>query len=146
MCRSVLVGIAAAIVVSLAIAANGTADKIVWKPLGQAIISVDGKAPQFWNIYTGDKQNHLLLVQLWKRYLLVDRKEEAVYDIDPKTLAKKGDDLALPRAAVPEKPLALADWSTKDMGMTLRVRFRLKPDGRLIELQLPHKLDLRGLY
>lgn len=146
MFRSVSPGIAAAIILSLPMAANGPADKIVWKPLNQAIISVDGKAPQFWNIYTGDKQNQRLLVQLWKRYLLVDRKEEAIYDIDPKTLAQKGDDLELTRAAVPEKPLALADWSTKDMGMTLRVRFRLKPDGRLIELQLPHKPDLRGLY
>jgi hypothetical protein len=144
--RSALLGIAAAVFLSQAIAANAAADKIIWKPLDQAILSVDGKAPQFWNVYTGDKQNQLLLVQLWKRYLLVDRKQEAVYDIDPKTLAKKGDDLELPLTAKPEKPLALAEWSTKDMGMTLRLRFKLKPAGRLIELQLPHRPDLRGLY
>jgi len=84
--RSTSLGIAAAVFLSLAVAANAAADKIIWKPLDQAIISVDGKAPQFWNVYTADKQNQLLLVQLWKRYLLVDRKQEAVYDIDPKTL------------------------------------------------------------
>jgi hypothetical protein len=146
MARSIFSGITAALFFSLAIAANAAADKIIWKPFDHAIISVDGKAPQFWNVYTGDKQNQLLLVQLWKRYLLVDRKQEAVYDIDPKTLAKKGDGLELPLAAKPEKPLALAEWSTKDMGMTLRLRFKLKPGGRLIELQLPHRPDLRGLY
>ncbi len=139
--RSTSLGIAAAVFLSLAVAANAAADKIIWKPLDQAIISVDGKAPQFWNVYTADKQNQLLLVQLWKRYLLVDRKQEAVYDI-----GKKGDDLELPLAAKPEKPLALSEWSSKDMGVTLRLRFKLKPDGRLIELQLPHRPDLRGLY
>ncbi len=146
MSRSISLGIASAIALSLPVAANGAADKITWKPLDQAIISVDGKAPQFWNVYTGDKQNRLVLVQLWKRYLLVDRKEEAVYDIDPKKLAKKDDGLEMSFYAKPEKPLALSEWSTKDMGVTLRLRFRLKPDGRLIELQLPHKPDLRGLY
>ena len=100
--RSALLAIAAAIFLSLAIVANAAVDKIIWKPLDQAIISVDGKAPQFWNVYTGDKQNQLLLVQLWKRYLLVDRKQEAIYDIDPKTLAKKGDDLELPLTAKPK--------------------------------------------
>ena len=146
MSRSGLFGIAAAIVLSLATAANGAAAKIIWKPLEQAIISVDGKAPQFWNVYTGDKQNQHLLVQLWKRYLFVDMKEGAVYDIDPKTLVKKGDGLELPQSAIPEKPLALSEWGTKDMGVTLRLRFKLKPDGRMIELQLPHRPDLRGLY
>lgn len=146
MSRPVSFGIVAAIVLSLAMAAHGAADKIIWKPLNQAIISVDGKAPPFWNVYTGDKQNQILLVQLWKRYLLVTMKEEAVYDLDPKTLVKKGDDLEFPLSAKPEKPLTLAEWSTKDMGLTLRLRFRLKSGGRLIELQVPHKPDLRGLY
>src|SRR5260370_41014771 len=109
MLRSAVLGSAAAVFRSQATAANAAADKITWKPLDQAILSVDGKAPQFWNVYTGDKQNQLLLVQLWKRYLLVDRKQEVVYDIDPKTLAKKGDDLELPLAAKPEKPLALSE-------------------------------------
>lgn len=146
MARSIFFAIAAAAALTLAVAANGAADKIVWKPLNQAIISVDGKAPPFWNVYTGDKQNQILLVQLWKRYLLVAMKEGAVYDVDPKTLVKKGDGFEFPLSATPENPLSLAEWSTKSMGLTLRLRFRLKPDGRLIELMLPQKPDLRPFY
>jgi hypothetical protein len=122
------------------------ADKILWKPLEQAIISVEGKAPPFWNIYTADKQNQILLVQLWKRYLMVYAKQQAVYDIDPKTLTKKGEDLELPLSAKPAKPLPSADWAFKDMGVTYRLRFKLAPQGRLIEVQIPHRPDLRGLY
>lgn len=110
------------------------------------MLSVEGKAPPFWNVYTADKQNQLLLVQIWKRYLMVDTREQAVYDIDPKTLSKKGTDLELPLSAKPAKPLPSADWAAKDMGVTYRLRFKLVPDGRLIEVQIPHRPDLRGLY
>lgn len=136
-----------AVLLFLALAAIAhPSDKIIWKPLEQVILSVEGKAPPFWNVYTADKQNQLLLVQLWKRYLMVDAREHAVYDIDPKSLSKKGEDLELPLSAKPAKPLPSADWAFKDMGVTYRLRFKLAPDGRLIELQIPHRPDLRGLY
>lgn len=138
--------IAALTLLLLASAITRPADKILWKPLEQAMLSVEGKAPPFWNVYTADKQNQLLLVQLWKRYLMVDTKEQAVYDIDPKSLSKRGLDLELPLSAKPAKPLPSAEWATKDMGVTYRLRFKLAPGGRLIEVQIPHRPDLRGLY
>lgn len=122
------------------------ADTILWKPLEQAMLSVEGKAPPFWNVYSSGKQNQLLLVQLWKRYLMVDAKEQTVYDIDPKTLTKKGADLEFQLSAKPARPLPSAEWASKDMGVTYRLRFKLAPDGRLIEIQIPHRPDLRGLY
>ncbi|HXN24943.1 MAG TPA: hypothetical protein VOA41_19600 [Candidatus Dormibacteraeota bacterium] len=143
--RTKPIAVASLLFLVMAVAAC-PADKILWKPLEQAMLSVEGKAPPFWNVYTADKQNQLLLVQLWKRYLMVDTKEQAVYDIDPKTLSKKGTDLELPFSAKPAKPLPSADWATKDMGVTYRLRFKLAPDGRLIEVQIPHRPDLRGLY
>ncbi len=144
MTRSPAIGLVAALF--LAASLSGSTEKLVWKPLEQAMLSVEGKAPPFWNVYTADKQNQILLVQLWKRYLMVDTKEQAVYDIDPKSLSKKGTGLELPLAAKPARPLPSADWAVKDMGVTYRLRFKLAPDGRLIEVQIPHRPDLRGLY
>src|SRR2546422_8420437 len=45
----------------------------LWKPVAFAIVKFNDEAPKSWNIYHTEKKG-LLLVHLWKRYLLVDRK------------------------------------------------------------------------
>jgi len=52
-----------------------SAEKSVWKPVEFAIVRFNDDAPASWNIYHGAKRG-VLLVRLWKRYILVDVKQQ----------------------------------------------------------------------
>src|ERR1700732_1394827 len=67
---------------TLAASALYSAEKAVWKPVQFAIVRFNDDAPASWNIYHGEKRG-VLLVRLWKRYMLVDVKEQEVYEVDP---------------------------------------------------------------
>src|SRR5258708_4346427 len=54
---------------------RASADQKVWKPVQFAIVGFSEDAPKSWNIYHGEKRG-VLLVRLWKRYMLVDVKEQ----------------------------------------------------------------------
>ena len=66
--------------------------KLVWKSVAFAIVKFNDEAPKSWNIYHTEKKG-LLLVHLWKRYLLVDMKEQEAYEIDPQTVKPHGEDV-----------------------------------------------------
>ena len=59
-----------------------TEKKQAWKPVAFAIVRFNDEAPKSWNIYHGEKRG-VLLVRLWKRYMLIDVKQQEVYDVDP---------------------------------------------------------------
>jgi len=50
-------------------------EKTIWKPIVFAIVKFNDEAPKSWNIYHTEKKG-LLLLHLWKRYLLLDMKEQ----------------------------------------------------------------------
>ncbi len=111
-------------------------DKTLWKPVVFAIVKFNDEAPKSWNIYHTEKKG-LLLVHLWKRYLLVDTKEQEVYEIDPQTVKPAGDGVEWSPADKPDQPLETPDWKTRDVGTMQLVRFRLGKEGHILELQLP---------
>ena len=122
-------------------------DKIIWKPIADAILQVDGRAPKIWNLFrTGKKQDPLLL-QLGSRFLVIYVKNEEVYEIKPEQLEHRGEDLLWREADKPAKPLATSDWSTKDVGSASRILVKLAGEGRMIDIQIPQMPDLRrGIY
>jgi hypothetical protein len=107
-----------------------------WKSVAFAIVRFNDEAPQSWNIYHTSKRG-VLLVKLWKRYLLVNVADEQVFDIDPHTVKARGDSVEWSTADTPAEPLEIADWKVRDVGPVERVRFRLGKDGHILELQLP---------
>src|SRR5438309_424538 len=72
--------------------AKTAGEKTVWKSVAFAIVKFNDEAPKSWNIYHTEKKG-LLLVHLWKRYLLVDTKEQEAYEIDPQTVKPRGEDV-----------------------------------------------------
>ena len=88
----------------------------------------------------------MLLVRLWKRYLLVNVSDEEVYDIDPEKVKVAGDSVEWSYADLPEKPIETPDWKDRDIGFMERVRFRLGKDGHYLELQLPLGPNGRPIY
>src|SRR5215471_1871160 len=67
---------------SALVCAQASAQKQTWKSVEFAIVKFNDEAPKSWGMYHTDKKG-LLLLRLWKRYLLVDVKEQEVYEIDP---------------------------------------------------------------
>ena len=119
--------------------------KLVWKPVGFAIVKFNDEAPKSWNIYHTEKKG-LLLVHLWKRYLLVDAREQEVYEIDPQTVKPHGEDVEWSTADKPDEPIETPEWKTRDVGNMQLVRFRLGKDGHVLELQIPILVNGKPAY
>ena len=123
-----------------------TEQKVIWKPIPFAILKLDDQPPKSWNAYHTEKHHVWILIQLWKRYLLLDLKDDAVYDLDPQKLAAKGDGLEWSESDLPEKPIEIAEWNERDVGPVRRYRFRLGKNGHILELQLPLKPNGQPAY
>ncbi len=110
--------------------------KFLWKPVPFAIVRYNDEAPASWNLYHAEKSG-LLLLRLWKRYLLIDRAEQQVYDIDPQKVTPRGENFEWSRADQPDEPIEISEWKQRDVGSMQRLRFRLGKAGHFLELQLP---------
>lgn len=110
-----------------------------------AIVRFNDEAPKSWNIYHQEKRG-ILLLRLWKRYLLVNVPEQEVYDIDPETVKPHGDNVEFSMNGVPSDPLDVTDWKQRDVGSMVRYRFRLSKEGHFLDIQIPLKPDGKPMY
>jgi hypothetical protein len=132
---------------ALALAAGAlAAERVVWKPLDKAVLKVDDRPARIWNVYRAEKRNHLLLVALGRRFLMLDIRDHEIYELDPAKLERKDQELLWHEADKPTKPLASADWLVRDAGRARRIRATLADEGRVLEVQVPLQPDLRSLY
>jgi hypothetical protein len=109
---------------------------VEWKSVSFAIVRFNDEAPASWNIYHTSKRG-VLLVKLWKRYLLVNVAEHLVFDIDPRTVKPQGDAVLWSTSDTPAEPLEITEWKDRNVGPVERLRFRLGKDGHILELQIP---------
>ena len=119
--------------------------KLIWHTLEFAIVRFNDNAPNSWNIYHSEKKG-VLLVRLWKRYLLVNVQDQEVFDIDPQKIKVNGDSVEWSLADVPDKPIDTPDFIQRNVGSMERIRFRLSKDGHFLELQIPLGLNGRPVY
>src|SRR5258708_19768603 len=98
------------VVLTSALAASSlySGEKAVWKPVQFAIVRFNDDAPASWNIYHGEKRG-VLLVRLWKRYMLVDVKEQEVYEVDPEKVKPQGENVEWSPSDVPHQPLETSE-------------------------------------
>ena len=122
------------------------AEKVTWKPVGDAVLRIDDRAPKQWSLYHAGKKYDPLLLQLGLRVLAIYVRNKAVYEIPATQFEHKGEDLLWRESDKPEKPIATSEWSTRDVGSAWRVRVKLSEEGRLVDIQIPQMPDLRGLY
>jgi hypothetical protein len=134
-----------ALLLVLAIGSHA-AEKATWKPVEDALLRIDDRAPKQWSLYHAGKKFDPLLLQLGSRVLVIYVRNQAVYEIPPAQIEHKGEDLRWRETDKPEKPLPTSDWSTRDVGSAWRVRLKLAEEGRLVDIQIPQIPDLRGLY
>jgi len=118
---------------------------VEWKSVSFAIVRFNDEAPASWNIYHTSKRG-VLLVKLWKRYLLVNVPEHQVFDIDPRTVKPQGDGVQWSTSDMPAEPLEITEWKDRNVGPVERLRFRLGKDGHILELQIPLRADGKLAY
>lgn len=140
------------IAVSLAAAATGAgaaqaaAEKSqVWKPVQFAIVRFNEDAPKSWNIYHGEKKG-VLLVRLWKRYMLVNVADQEVYDLDPEKVKPQGENVEWSPADLPDQPVETSEWKIRDVGPLRRIRFRFGKNGSVLDIQLPLLVNGKPAY
>jgi hypothetical protein len=119
--------------------------KAVWKSVEFAIVKFNDEAPKSWGMYHTEKKG-LLLVRIWKRYLLVNVKEEEVYEIDPQTVKPSGENVEWSLADKPSEPLETPEWKTRDIGPMQQVSFRVGKNGSVLQLQIPLKMNGQPAY
>lgn len=137
--------VAAILAAAVPVLSAQTQGKLLWKSVSFAIVKFNDEAPKSWSMYHTERKG-LLLLHLWKRYLLVDTKEQEVYEIDPQTVKPAGDDVEWSLADKPEQPLETPEWKTRDIGPMRRVAFRLGKGGHILELQIPLKPNGQPAY
>ncbi len=130
---------------SLGSAQSAPKAKNLWKSVPFAIVRYNDDAPKSWNLYYSGKRG-VLLLRLWKRYLLIDRNQQLVYDIDPEKVTEKGENVEFSMDANPGDPADISDWRERDVGMLRRLRFRFGEKGNYLDIQTPLKANGDPLY
>ena len=138
------VAVSLLVICSTALAAD-KGKTVTWKPITQALLRVDDQAVKNWNVYEENKKGDPLLLEMGNRYLLIQVHERKVFELAPAKIEHKGADLLWDAATLPSEPLASADWLIKDVGFAYRIGVRLVAENRVLDLQLPHPMDLRYL-
>jgi len=118
---------------------------VTWKPITQALLRVNDQPVKNWNIYQENKKGDPLLLEMGNRFLLIQVHERKIFELAPAKIEHKGAELLWDPAALPPEPLASADWLIKDVGFAYRIGARLVAENRVLDLQLPHPMDLRYL-
>ncbi|HEX8763715.1 MAG TPA: hypothetical protein VF740_01085 [Candidatus Acidoferrum sp.] len=121
------------------------AQKTTWKSVEFAIVKFNDEAPKSWSMYHTEKKG-VLLLRLWKRYLLVNVKDEEVYEIDPQTVKPAGDKVEWSLSDKPSEPLETPEWKTRDIGPMQQVSFRLGKNGLVLQIQIPLKINGQPAY
>jgi len=130
---------------AISVCAQAPSQKQQWKSVEFAIVKFNDEAPKSWGMYHTEKKG-LLLVRLWKRYLLVNVKEEEVYEIDPQTVKPAGNNVEWSLADKPSDPLETPEWKTRDIGPMQQVSFRVGKNGSILQLQIPLKISGQPAY
>jgi hypothetical protein len=121
------------------------AKETVWKPVEGCILKLEGRAVKTWNVYRAEKNNRLLLVQLGRRYLILDTKERWVQELAPSDVKAHGKDFVTSSGGK-RKPIPSGNWVTRDVGPAELIRVRLMDYGKVLEVQVPHPYNFRVAY
>ena len=117
--------------------AQSTADKKqIWKPVQFAIVRFNDDAPKSWNMYHGEKRG-VLLVRLWKRYMLVNVADQEAFDVDPEKVKAQGENVEWSPADVSEQAVETSEWKIRDVGPMQRIKFRFGKNGGVLDIQVP---------
>ncbi len=118
---------------------------VSWKEIGDALLRVNDAPVKDWAVFQTAKKRDPLLVQINNRFLLIKIHEREIYEIDLAKVQHKGDELMWDPSNHPAKPLTISNWDSSDMEAVFRIRAKINAEDRLLDIELPHQLDLSGM-
>ena len=123
-------------------------DHFLWKSVPAAQCKIDDKIPLAWNVYQTDnkKQQHLVLILLGRRYLAMDMRAKQIYNVPLSDLKASGPNWESGDLFIQSRILPTENWTLRDAGPAEIIKLTLKDYNRLLQIELPHPVDLRGLY
>ncbi len=123
-------------------------DRYLWKSVPRAQCKVADKTPLTWNVYQTDKKKeaNLVLLLIGRRYIALDLKTKAAYNVLPSDLQAKGQDFESGDLFVKSRVLPTENWSLRDVGPAELIKLTLGDYGRELYVQLPHMPDMRAFY
>ena len=130
-------------------AAAGDSDTIRWKEVDESEVKLDGKPPIAANVYLPDKKSKrkgIVLVLLGHRYLMLNTNDHIVYAVFLSDITRDGADIETADLAQPSRVIPSTDWTSRDVGPAQLIKLTLGDYNRVLEVELPHPVDLRGLY
>jgi hypothetical protein len=133
---------------ALCVTAGGAAAKektLAWKPIEDALLRVDDAPVKDWGVYQAGKKSDRLLMQMGKRFLVIELRDQQIYEVDPAKVQQKSGDLLWNPDDHAAQPLATSEWSTNDIGGAFGISAKLDAENHVMDLQLPHPPDLRDL-
>jgi hypothetical protein len=138
---------------SIASRAAGDSSTVHWVSVPEAQVKLDDKTPLAWNVYQPDKKNkkdkkdsNLVLILLGHRYLLLDTRARAVYEVPLAVVKAQKDSFDSGDLTPQSRVIPTSDWSSRDVGPAEIVQVTLGDYGRVLQVSLPHPPDLRPFY
>jgi len=116
-----------------------------WRTIDDALFRVNDAPVKSWAVYETGKKRDLLLVQMDSRYLLIKVHDRQVFEVDSAKIQRKSGELLWDPVDHPAEPLAIADWDASDTEAVFRILAKLTAEDRLLDIELPHPLDLSGM-
>lgn len=116
-----------------------------WKEIGDALLRVNDTPVKDWGVYQAGKKRDPLLIQINNRFLLIRIHDRQLFEVDPAEVKRKSGELLWDPSEHPAEPLATSDWDTSDTEAVFRIRARISAEDRLLDIELPHQLDLSGM-
>ena len=145
--RIKVLALAALVTILLPVLSSSTSAQqdVTWKPIPFAIVRYNDDAPKSWGIYHGDKKG-VVLIRLWKRYLLVRIADQEVFDLDPSKVKVVGENVQYSPSDIPSDPIAVSEWKERNVGPMVRIRFRFGTSGNFMDIELPTRPDGKSAY
>jgi hypothetical protein len=116
-----------------------------WKTIDDALFRVNDAPVKEWGVYQTGKKRDPLLLQMDNRFLLIKIHDRQLFDVDPTKVQRKSDELLWDPSDHPPQPLATSDWDASDTEAVFRIRAKISAEDRLLDIELPHPLDLSGM-
>ena len=118
---------------------------VSWKLIDDALFRVNDAPVKDWGVYEAGKKRDPLLIQMDKRFLIVKIHDRQIFEVDPAKIQHKTDELLWDPSDHPAEPLATSEWDASDTEAVFLVRAKISAEDRLLDIELPHLLDLSGM-
>jgi hypothetical protein len=118
---------------------------VSWKLIDDALFRVNDAPVKDWGVYQAGKKRDPLLIQMDKRFLLVKIHDRQIFEVEPAKIQHKTDELLWDPSDHLAEPLATSEWQASDTEAVFLIRVKISAEDRLLDIELPHPLDLSGM-